>query len=231
MNNQNVTDENFEKWNDEMGEKYNPGLCHGSSSLLIRFVEWLRVRAILKYLDAQDGEKILDVGCGVGSILKEVRKGELTGLDLSSRFLEEAKKELRGRARFVKGNAEDMAKLFPNAAFDKIFTSEVIEHVLHPDRVVAEMHKLVSPQGTVIISIPHESLIKAVKKVLMAFGLFKLLVPRHKATTETYEWHLHDFDLNMLKEIVKDKFSIEKVKAIPFFFVPLRYVIKLKPIK
>ena len=44
------------------------------------------------------------------------------------------------------------------------------------------------------------------------------------------EWHLHVFDLNRLKELLRNKLVIEKVKYLPFVFLPLRYIVKCKKI-
>jgi hypothetical protein len=41
------------------------------------------------------------------------------------------------------------------------------------------------------------------------------------------EWHLHIFNLHLFKAIIGDKFSIVKKSGIPFFWLPLRYVIKV----
>ena len=173
---------------------------------------------------------MLDVGCGGGNILEKITKGKRYGIDLSETLLKIAKKRLGSQATLLKGNAEDMALLFPGATFNKIFSSEVIEHLLHPEAMIDEIYKLINADGVVVISIPNEKMIKVVKRILIATGLFGLLFAKRKIQTE-YEWHLHDFNLPMLQKLIQGKFIIQKIKRIPFWLLPLRYVVLLKPIK
>jgi 2-polyprenyl-3-methyl-5-hydroxy-6-metoxy-1,4-benzoquinol methylase len=227
---QKVTEENFEAWNEEMVRRYKTVLDNPSIGFVQRFIELARVRTVIKLLDVRETDEVLDVGCGAGNILENIRKGQLVGLDLSETLLAIAQKRLGSRARLVKGNAEDMVKLFPGEVFSKIFSSEVLEHVLNPGKVIEQIHTLLRADGVLVVSIPYERLIKAIKRTLIIFGLFRFFFPKYKKIQTAYEWHLHDFDLNMLRKIIGGRFLIQKVKGVPFWFLPLRYVILLKPV-
>lgn len=228
MQNNTVNKENFEKWNDSMVQQYGTVLDSSKTGAIHRWIESRRVRALIGMLKPKDDDTILDVGCGAGNILEEVSRGKLFGLDLSSVLLERAREHLGNRAIFVKGNAEEMAGLFEANQFSKIFSSEVIEHVLNPDKVIEQMSILLKPDGVLIISIPNEWLIKILKRVLIGLGLFRVIFPKYKKSQAEYEWHLHDFDLAMLRRIVSGKFVIKKIRRIPFWFLPLRYVVELR---
>ncbi len=39
------------------------------------------------------------------------------------------------------------------------------------------------------------------------------------------EWHIHHFDLTLLQELLEDRLEIRQLKAIPFSWLPLRYVV------
>jgi ubiquinone/menaquinone biosynthesis C-methylase UbiE len=101
--------------------------------------------------------RLLDVGCGTGSFLREVKANwprlHVTGLDLSPHYLAVARRALAAwsRTRFVEGAAEAMP--FANGEFD-IVTCIYLFHEL-PARVrravVAEMHRLLRPGGTLIL--------------------------------------------------------------------------------
>ena len=225
-----ITKENFEEWNEKMVLQHGTLLEHRNSHAIVRLIESLRVRAIVKLLDPKESDRILEVGCGAGNILESIRKGQLAGLDLSETLLAIAQKRLGSRARLVKGNAEDMVKLFPGEVFSKVFASEVLEHVLHPAVVVTQIRELMDSNGVFVVSIPNEKLIKFIKKVLIRIGLFRVFLPGKGVPRIEYEWHLHDFDLQLLRDVVKGLFDITKVRRIPFGFLPLRYVVKMRPV-
>ncbi|MEK9175684.1 MAG: methyltransferase domain-containing protein [Patescibacteria group bacterium] len=227
-----LTKENFTQWNEEMVKKYGTILESQTrhSNAIVRYIEGLRVRWVVRYVNANENDIALDVGCGGGNILEKIKAGKLYGIDLSETLLVVAKKRLGDRATLLNGDAEDMAKLFPNKKFSKIFSSEVIEHLLRPEAMISEIYKLIDTNGIVVISIPNEKVIKAVKRVLIVTGLFKLLFAKRKEEAE-YEWHLHDFDLTMLQKLIQGKFVVQKIKRIPFWFFPLRYVVRMSPIK
>jgi len=73
-----------------------------------------------------DVESILDVGCGDGTISNELaRKFEVTAVDRSHNALKNV------RTRKVQASADALP--FPDASFDLVFSSELIEHL--PDGV------------------------------------------------------------------------------------------------
>ena len=63
------TIENFERWNDEMSRKYNIDEYREKSHWFIQWVEGLRDRTILKYLDVKEQDRVVDLGCGAWHLL------------------------------------------------------------------------------------------------------------------------------------------------------------------
>jgi ubiquinone/menaquinone biosynthesis C-methylase UbiE len=100
-------------------------------------------------------EAFLDAGCGDGRYL-EALAAELparrAGMDIAERILETA----RGRvdADLRRGNLEAIP--FADAEFELVLCSQVIEHVLDADRAVAELHRVLRPGGTLVISTDNE---------------------------------------------------------------------------
>jgi ubiquinone/menaquinone biosynthesis C-methylase UbiE len=99
---------------------------------------------------------LLDVACGTGRFLREVKANHprlyVTGLDLSPHYLRIAERELAAwsRVRMVEGAAEGMP--FADGEFD-IVTCIYLFHELPPRVrriVVAEIHRVLKPGGTVI---------------------------------------------------------------------------------
>ena len=104
-----------------------------------------------------DAARLLDVGCGTGRFLREVKTNyprlHVAGLDLSPHYLAVARRELApwSRVRFVEGAAEAMP--FADGEFD-VVTSVYLFHELPPRirrKAVAEVRRVLRPGGTVIM--------------------------------------------------------------------------------
>jgi ubiquinone/menaquinone biosynthesis C-methylase UbiE len=96
-------------------------------------------------------EAFLDAGCGDGRYLAALAvelPARKAGLDISERILETARH--RVDADFRQGNLEAIP--FADGEFDLVLSSQVIEHVLHPDAAVRELARVLRPTGTLIIS-------------------------------------------------------------------------------
>ena len=93
----------------------------------------------------------LDAGCGDGRYIAALA-GELpdrrAGVDISERILETARQ--RVTADFRQGNLEAIP--FADGEFDLVLCSQAIEHVLDADAAVAELARVLRPDGTLIIS-------------------------------------------------------------------------------
>ena len=99
---------------------------------------------------------MLDAGCGLGygtAMLAERRPAKLAGVDLSSEALERARQELGETAELVAGDIRELS--FEADSFDVVVCFEVIEHMEHQERALAELRRVLAPQGTLLISSPN----------------------------------------------------------------------------
>ncbi|MDO8648255.1 MAG: methyltransferase domain-containing protein [Candidatus Peregrinibacteria bacterium] len=94
---------------------------------------------------------LLDIGCGHTEFLREVfeRTPHTYGLDPDARALEH-NTVLRN---LVCGSAEAIP--FPDAMFDLVTLAWVLEHLEDPQRVFAEIHRVLKPGGRVIFLTPN----------------------------------------------------------------------------
>ena len=219
----------FAQWNEEMAHKYDPEAYHLRSNFLIRWIERRRVKMILHFLCTKSQDTVLEIGCGAGNILEQIKSHQLHGIDLSTFLLKKSHHRLAPRqAKLAQANAERLP--FVNQRFSKLVCSEVLEHVSNPRQVIAEIARVAEPNGVIVISVPNEVWIDRVKGIIRRLGLGRWLLQGNNGSYNspnqmTDEWHLHSFDLALLEEISKNILVIQQTKAVPLSFIPLRYVV------
>jgi SAM-dependent methyltransferase len=119
--------------------------------------------AVLASADIQDGQRVLDVGCGFGgtlSLVDERHRGlELCGVNIDARQLERASDRLssseRNHIRLIQADAARLP--LADASFDVVLA---VECVFHFDRArfFAEAHRVLAPGGALVLSdfVPDE---------------------------------------------------------------------------
>jgi ubiquinone/menaquinone biosynthesis C-methylase UbiE len=126
----------------------------GSANLMRRSA----LRPIAEFLRGRDQRqlRLLDVACGTGRLLRQVRLAfpalRLTGLDLSPAYLDEGRQHLRPlrAADWTVGNAEEIP--LPDGSQD-VVTCVFLFHELPPvvrRRVAAEMARVLKPGGLLV---------------------------------------------------------------------------------
>ena len=225
------TAETFEKWNEEHAQKHDLDKFYNHPNFFFRYIENKRVRILIEMAEIKEQDRVLEVGCGAGHILERIPTGKLYGIDISDIQIKRAKERLGDRAELVKSPGEQIP--YDNKYFDKLLCSEVIEHVLDPAPLLAEMKRVLKDDGVLSLSIPNENLINFVKKILISIGLRRLIAPKKDgwdlaAKDNLGEWHLHKFNMELIKKYIKGVFEIDEISSIPNVILPFRYVLKLR---
>ncbi|MCI0449302.1 MAG: class I SAM-dependent methyltransferase [Chlorobi bacterium] len=223
--------ESFYRWNEEHAIKHDLDKFYNHPNRLFRFIENKRISVLIDYAGINESDSVLEVGCGAGNILERIKKGKLTGIDISKTQIERAGKKLKNRAELIQSPGEKTQ--FADKHFDVIICTEVFEHVLDPVEILKEMKRILKDSGTISLSVPNEKLIIFTKWFLLNFGFRRVLEPKESqwdlaSKNNLDEWHIHNYSLKLIKLQVKDYFKIYKIARIPFFFIPFRYVLKLK---
>jgi 2-polyprenyl-3-methyl-5-hydroxy-6-metoxy-1,4-benzoquinol methylase len=216
-------------WNEDLARKYD-GFedWHRKSWFPIRFVESRRVRDVLENLHISSPQhKVLDVGCGPGIVLAQIPQGELHGIDLSQHLAEMARERLGDRAEIKHANAEEIP--YESDTFDAVFCTEVLEHTLHPEVVVAECVRVLKPGGHLVLSVPNEKIIDFCKGVVRFIGLGRVLSkggPDGSEGRTGHEWHLHYLHGRDLTGWATEAGAVEaRHRGSPFFFLPLHFIV------
>ena len=115
-------------------------------------------RGLVDAMAPTPGEAILDVGCGAGSLDRQLARlvdNKITAIDPNTFMLGEAAAlaaadGLAGRIDFRPGNAEALP--FPEATFGCVFSVTVLEEC-NADRAMAEMIRVARPGGRIAIAV------------------------------------------------------------------------------
>ncbi len=123
------------------------------------------------------GKRVLEIGCGMGTTAINFARGgaaKVTAVDLSEKSLEIAKKraEVYGysdRIEFFQANAEQLSNYIPLQEYDLIFSFGVIHHTTHPEKVLNELQRYLSPSGQLKIMVYYRYSWKALW-ILFKYG-------------------------------------------------------------
>ena len=114
-------------------------------------------KAMIKPVSFENGERILDMGCGTGGATVFISKKagsacEITGIDLSSGQLHRARKrQYDCPTQFFEGDVTNTG--FQANAFDKVFITHAIHEMPRESRLqtLREAKRLLKPGGQVIV--------------------------------------------------------------------------------
>lgn len=114
------------------------------------------VRELLRVARKIRAEVLLDVGCGDGSLTVLVQRtvgaSTVWGVDISEEAI--AKAAERG----IRGCVLDIDERelpFPNEFFDAVLAGAIIEHLVNPDRILAEIHRVMRISGHALVYAPN----------------------------------------------------------------------------
>ena len=222
-----MKEEDFLKWNEVMFEKYTNERLYFHPNFVIRYIENKRVKLIVNAVKGETKNKVLEIGCGEAYILRKLKNKNIIGLDISDIALKYAKDKLKNNSsvQLIRGDAQIIP--LKNNSIDKIVCSEVLEHVINPKKVIEEIVRISKVDSTIVVTIPNEVLINRVKNLFLKLRLYKLLLAEIPERMDC-EWHLHSFSLKLLKSMIEGKLNISKIKASPFRFLPIRYIVICK---
>ncbi|MGE0853195.1 MAG: class I SAM-dependent methyltransferase [Hyphomicrobiaceae bacterium] len=106
----------------------------------------------IDFVGIDDGEHVLDVGCGTGSlggaVAMRTSTAQIDGVDLAAPYIEHASRINRDpRLRFSLGDA--CALTFPDHSFDRVLSLLVLHFVPRPLDAITEMRRVARPGAVV----------------------------------------------------------------------------------
>ena len=133
------------------------------------------------------GSRILDLGCGRGTML-----GTFANLGLEVHGVEVSERAARGAdSRAEIHIAERLSDVrLTSESFDRVVIWHVLEHLVNPRETLLEVHRILKPSGQVVIAVPNFSSLQA---RWAGPVWFHLDLPRH----------LHHFPLEALRNLIE----------------------------
>ncbi len=122
---------------------------------------------IVQMVGERSPRRVLDLGCGQGWVAGRLRASGhwVTGLDI------EESPDIRDRVdEFLRVDLEDGLPEGLGNKFDVVLGADVFEHVRHPRKLLAELHHVLDPNGSIVASVPNVSHLYA--RVRFASGWF-----------------------------------------------------------
>lgn len=183
-----------------------------------RFWHNARFSQLRQITNSDPKAKVLDIGSADGTftkvILSKMNPAALWGIDVLESSVKYARKRF-GNMKNVTFKVADAHNLpFSDSFFDWVFCLEVMEHVASPDKVIAEMKRVLKEGGRAVVLVPAENLLFKIIWYIWKKGKGKIWK----------ESHLQDFGKTPLKSFFeKAGFELEEEK---YFLFRMLYIAK-----
>ena len=155
----------------------------------------------------QPDGKILDLGCGRGSVLLPLWRHRLFafGLDLNRCYLNDILSHRPENANGIVLQSCGEHLPFKAQMFDVIVCREVLEHVSNPSMILLEAQGVLKPKGFLCITIPYSFTEK----------VFKMLNPSWLSVCQ----HKNVFSIRQIKELIESNgFHVIQIERKRFFY-------------
>ena len=123
---------------------WNPDLYDNKHDFVFKFGE-----EIVKLLNPQKNETILDIGCGTGDLTKKLSElcGKVIGIDNSKEMIQSAQKKY-SEISFIHADAKDYQF---NERFDAIFSNAVLHWIPQADIVIRNTNRHLKVGGRYVV--------------------------------------------------------------------------------
>ena len=205
--------------NDRLAREHPIDDYYARSALPLRLIERRRLAIIRDMLGDSAGLELCEIGSGGGHVLRLFPRARLTAIDVSEAFLDTARRNLAGYdVRFLKGEVHRLG--LPPASFDRIVCTEVLEHTVDPEAILAEIARLLRPGGVAAITIPNDPLIRRLKMAVRRTPVGWLLRDRIEWGGDAY--HLHRWTPEEFRRVLERHVRVTGFRASPVDALPIR---------
>jgi trans-aconitate methyltransferase len=161
---------------------------------------------VLEWLNAQSGERVLDLGCGDGQLTERLvaTGARVQGVDASPQMVAAA----RGRGLEAdQANAESLP--YADAAFDAVFSNAALHWVRNQDAMLAQVHRVLRPGGRFVAEMGGHGNIAAIRVALIA------VLARHGHANLEDEVNYYPTPEAYTRRLESHGFGVEQIALIP----------------
>ena len=112
-----------------------------------------KVKTILSFLGPTEGKTCLEIGCEKGILSYYLR--EKGGRWFHSEFDRNLAQATQGLISKNVLLIEETALPFADRTFDLILAVDVLEHLPDDQKLIRELYRLMKPEGTLLVTVPH----------------------------------------------------------------------------
>jgi SAM-dependent methyltransferase len=181
----------------------------------------------LDMLGLRPGQTVLEAGCGVGIVARELARlvgprGHVVALDLSQLIITEARKRHEDDlpVSYVVGDVTALP--VPDGAFDVVRCERVLQHLTDPDQALRELARATRPGGRVCVLDPDWSTMAVdvdnpqLSRRIVAHFLTKIPQP--------------DFGRTLRRRLTRAGLTGVQLAPLPFQFTELADVAEIFPV-
>jgi len=147
--------------------KWDAGLYDDKHSFV-----WKLAAGVLELLNAQSGERILDLGCGTGHLTFKIAEtgAHVVGVDRSPEMIRQAKEKYPS----LRFEVMDARGISLDGTFDAVFSNATLHWIKEPERAIAGIRNALCPGGRFVAEFGGKGntgeLIKAVQHSWQKLG-------------------------------------------------------------
>jgi len=172
------------------------------------YVHSQRFEKALEFGSIRPNMSILNIWSRTGNLLPYLRK--TPQLTIASREVSPEMMKIASRKypdeNFGITDLEDLSE-FQGNMFDRIISLETLEHTPKPVKFLSELHRILKPDGKIIISLPP-------KGFEISYRLYKLLIGDHGEGPHNFLWPYQ------VKRIIKES-GLTLMEHHPFIILPI----------
>ena len=189
----------------EYRENYDRIASDDLAEPIIANRELLLHSKLLNFIGDTSAASVLDIGSAYASYLRELDAARKFAVDLALPYLRKIPPE--GVTARVCGDAEALP--IDVRAFDVIIVADVLEHLLHPEKLVARLARDCRPETRIIVHVPWRESLEQYEDSPYKFV------------------HLRSFDEYSFRLLFREFQVVRERKSLPILHEPI--IFRLKP--
>jgi O-antigen biosynthesis protein len=157
--------------------------------------KYSRNRILIEWVGA--GKRVLEVGCSTGymSLLMKERNCVVTGIEVDAEAARCAANYCE-EVHVLDLNSSEWITRFSGSRFETVLLGDVLEHLVDPGRVLAQIREVLTPDGSLVISLPNIVHWETRAKILL--GRFN-----YQSCGTLDHTHLRFFTLETARELIE----------------------------